>query len=101
MLAPLDEIDHGTVVVVIPQREENVMTIAIALDNDLVGATPLLVAPGKGANMAAPPFVNSSPAFPSQSIMLERSSQSRVRYAAPNNGAPLTAPGRSEEPILI
>ena len=29
------------------------------------------------------------------SIMSERSSPSRVRFAALNNGAPLTAPGRS------
>jgi hypothetical protein len=35
------------------------------------------------------------PAFPSSVIISERSSPSRVRYAAPNNGAPLTAPGRS------
>ncbi|SPE39040.1 hypothetical protein SBA3_3010015 [Candidatus Sulfopaludibacter sp. SbA3] len=27
---------------------------------------------------------------------MERSSPSRVRYAAPNNGAPLTAPGRPQ-----
>jgi hypothetical protein len=29
-----------------------------------------------------------------------RSSPSRVRFAAPNNGAPLTAPGRSQERFL-
>ena len=40
MLASLHEIDHRAVVVVIPQREENVMAIAIALDDDLVGGTP-------------------------------------------------------------
>ena len=39
---------------------------------------------------------------PSRSLSLflmipERSSPSRVRFAAPNNGAPLTAPGRSEQ----
>src|ERR1035437_6870783 len=34
-------------------------------------------------------------AFPSFPILSERSSPSRVRYAAPNTGAPLTAPGRS------
>jgi len=45
MLASLHEIDHRTVVVVIPQREENVMTIAIALDDDLVGGTPQHRAP--------------------------------------------------------
>src|SRR4029077_3370359 len=37
------------------------------------------------------------PAFPSSAIISERSSPSRVRFAAPNNGAPLTAPGRSEQ----
>jgi hypothetical protein len=31
---------------------------------------------------------------------LERSSPSRVRFAAPNNGAPLTAPGRSNQLLL-
>src|SRR5450755_70852 len=36
------------------------------------------------------------PAFPSSAIISERSSPSRVRCAAPNNGAPLTAPGRSD-----
>jgi hypothetical protein len=36
-----------------------------------------------------------SPFFPSCRIISERSSPSRVRYAAPNNGAPLTAPVRS------
>src|ERR1022692_302956 len=35
------------------------------------------------------------PAFPSSAIISERSSPSRGRFAAPNNGAPLTAPGRS------
>jgi hypothetical protein len=40
-------------------------------------------------------------AFPSRAIISERSSPSRVRFAAPNNGAPLTAPGRSEQRFLI
>jgi len=38
---------------------------------------------------------------PPSSIISKRSSPSRVRFAAPNNGAPLTAPGRSEKPFLI
>jgi len=42
-----------------------------------------------------------APAFPSSVIFSERSSPSRVRFAAPNNGAPLTAPGRSEQRLLI
>src|ERR1700722_136364 len=40
-------------------------------------------------------------AFPSRVIISERSSPSRVRFAAPNNGAPLTAPDRSEKRFLI
>ena len=40
------------------------------------------------------------PAFPSSAIISERSSLSRVRFAAPNNGAPLTAPGRSGQRLL-
>src|ERR1017187_1908332 len=55
----------------------------------------LLEAAGEGTKMAdhlSPIF---RPAFPSSAIISERSSPSRVRFAAPNNGAPLTAPGRS------
>src|SRR5262249_19337038 len=40
ILAPLEEIDYRAVVVVIPQREEDIMAIAIALNDDLGGATP-------------------------------------------------------------
>jgi hypothetical protein len=39
-------------------------------------------------------------AFLSCHIILERSSPSRVRFAAPNNDVPLTAPGRSEQRLL-
>src|ERR1035437_5110266 len=45
-------------------------------------------AAGEGTKMAdhlSPIF---RPAFPSSAIISERSSPSRVRYAAPNNGAP-------------
>ena len=42
---------------------------------------------------------NLSLCFPSSAMVSERSSPSRVRFAAPN-GAPLTAPGRSEERFL-
>jgi type I restriction enzyme R subunit len=55
----------------------------------------VLEAVGEGTKMAdhlSPVF---RPAFPSSAIISERSSPSRVRFAAPNNGAPLTAPGRS------
>jgi hypothetical protein len=53
----------------------------------------MLVAVGEGTKMADHASPGFRPAFPSQSIILERSSPSRVRFAAPNNGAPLTAPG--------
>ena len=61
----------------------------------------MLEAVGQGTKMAdhLSPSVRS--AFPSRSIISERSSPSRVRFAAPNNGAPLTAPGRSEQGFLI
>ena len=59
--------------------------------------TSLLRAVGDGATLAGPPFTEFSLAFSSCPIVLERSSLSRVRFAAPNNGAPLTTPGRSEE----
>src|SRR5262245_42399127 len=47
--------------------------------------------------MAGPPFVKDSPRLSLFSGISERSSPSRVRFAAPNTGAPLTAPGRSEQ----
>src|ERR1022692_3443265 len=53
----------------------------------------LLEAAGEDTKMAdhlSPIF---RPAFPSSVIISERSSPSRVRCAAPNNGAPLTACG--------
>jgi len=56
----------------------------------------LLEAAGRGTKMAAHLSPSFRPAFPSSAIFSERSSPSRVRFAAPNNGAPLTAPGRSE-----
>src|SRR5260370_12223788 len=40
ILSPLQKIDEGAVVAVIPHREENIMAIAVALDDDLVGAAP-------------------------------------------------------------
>src|ERR1035437_4177254 len=60
----------------------------------------LLEAAGEGTKMAdhLSPIVR--PAFPSSAIISERSSPSRVRFAAPNNGAPLTAPGRSGQNLL-
>ena len=57
----------------------------------------VLEAAGEGTKMAdhfSPIF---RPAFPSSAIISERSSPSRVRFATPNNGAPLTAPGRSRQ----
>jgi hypothetical protein len=61
----------------------------------------LLVAVAEGAILAAHLSPNFRLAFLSRCIVPERSSPSRVRFAAPNNGAPLTAPGRSEKPFLI
>jgi len=56
----------------------------------------LLEAVGEGTILAAHVSPIFRPAFPSSAIILEWSSPSRVRCAAPNNGAPLTAPGRSD-----
>src|SRR5712691_9413750 len=47
-------------------------------------------------HFGGPPFRPSS-----CRIVSERSSPSRVRYAAPNNGAPLTAPVRSEQTLPL
>jgi hypothetical protein len=55
------------------------------------------VAVGDGAIMAAHLSPDVRLAFLSCHIILERSSPSRVRFAAPNNG---TAPGRSEKRFL-
>ena len=41
-----------------------------------------------------------SVAIPSRRILAERSSPSRVRFAAPNSGAPLTAAGRSADVVV-
>jgi len=59
------------------------------------GRSRVLEAAGEGTKMADHVSPTFRPAFPSSAIISERSSPSRVRYAAPNNGAPLTAPGRS------
>ena len=55
----------------------------------------VLEAAGEGTKMADHVSPIFRPAFPSSAIISERSSPSRVRFAAPNSGAPLTAPGRS------
>src|SRR5215472_7650083 len=39
--------------------------------------------------------------FPPGSILLPPSSPSRVRFAAPKNGAPLTAPGRGKHALRL
>jgi hypothetical protein len=54
------------------------------------------VAPAKGATFWDHLSLVVRRAFLSLISLAERSSPSRVRFAAPNNGAPLTAPGRSE-----
>jgi len=57
--------------------------------------------PGAAPNFPSTPTQAQQPAlspgssFPSYLTFSERSSPSRVRYAAPDYGAPLTAPGRS------
>jgi hypothetical protein len=55
----------------------------------------LLRAVSEGAILAGPPLAKGSLAFPCLPMVSERSSLSRVRFAATNTGAPLTA-GRSE-----
>ena len=61
------------------------------LDREFSSA--VLEAVGEGTKMAGPLSPKVRPAFPSSVIISERSSPSRVRFAAPNNGAPLTACG--------
>jgi hypothetical protein len=58
--------------------------------------TIMSVAPAKGATFWDHLSLVVRRAFLSLISLAERSSPSRVRFAAPNNGAPLTAPGRSE-----
>jgi hypothetical protein len=58
----------------------------------------VLVAVAEGAILAAHLSSSVRLAFLSGCMFPERSSPSRVRFAAPNNGAPLTAPGRSARP---
>src|SRR5450631_3178675 len=58
------------------------------------------VAPSEGAIFLPHLSLVLRRAFLSTSSFAERSSPSRVRFAAPNNGAPLTAPGRSELHLL-
>jgi hypothetical protein len=61
-----------------------------------VACVAMLRAARDRAIFAGPPFTKLSLAFPSCPIVPQRSSLSRVRSAAPSNGAHLTA-GRSEE----
>ena len=58
------------------------------------------VAPSEGAIFLPHLSLVLRHAFLSPSSLAERSSPSRVRFAASNNGAPLTAPGRSELRLL-
>jgi hypothetical protein len=65
-------------------------------------ATRFVGGSGRGSHFGSASFTELSPGLSlSRCIVTERSSPSRVRFAAPNNGAPLTAPGRSEKPFLI
>ena len=63
-----------------------------------IGLASMLVAVAEGAILAAHLSSSVRLAFLSGCMFPERSSPSRVRFAAPNNGAPLTAPGRSARP---
>jgi hypothetical protein len=75
---------------------------AIAYQNkEVVYGVLLLVAVRKGATFLPAPSAHLRRAFLSFHIVSERSSPSRVCFAAPNNGAPLTAPGRSKKRLLI
>ena len=65
---------------------------------DGAGGSLMLVAVAEGAILAAHLSSSVRLAFLSGCMFPERSSPSRVRFAAPNNGAPLTAPGRSARP---
>ena len=69
--------------------------VEVRLTQEEVGALDVSEAAGEGTKMADHFSPILRPAFPSSAILSERSSPSRVRFAAPNNGAPLTAPGRS------
>src|SRR5450432_3847236 len=60
----------------------------------------MLEAAGEGTKMADHFSPKVRPAFPSSVIISERSSPSRVRCAAPNNGAPLTACGPFQDNTL-
>ena len=60
---------------------------------ELLEESILLEAAGEGTKMADHFSPKVRPAFPSSAIIPERSSPPRVRCAAPNNGAPLTACG--------
>ena len=57
------------------------------------GALPRI--PARGTPPETPGPLSLLPHVP------ERSSPSRVRFAAPNNGAPLSAVGRSEETAFL
>src|SRR5258708_12113787 len=64
--------------------------------NPQVAESDLSVAPSEGAIFLPHLSLVLPRAFLSPSSLAERSSPSRVRYAAPNTGAPLTAPRRSQ-----
>jgi hypothetical protein len=84
--------EFGRRVEIARQAEGGIGGDAALAADDLV---EVLEAAGEGTKMAVHFSPIFRPAFPSSAIISERSSPSRVRFAAPNNGAPLTAPGRS------
>jgi hypothetical protein len=76
---------------------EGIAEVMDLIPDSFVGTVDfMLVAASEGATFRGPLRAPDQGAFPSFWMVPERSSPSRVRFAAPNNGAPLTAPGRSE-----
>lgn len=73
----------------------------LALVALLVSAIGGAVAVGEGTILAAHLSPVFRRAFPSSAIVSERSLLSSVPFAPPNNGAPLTAPGRPGQRFLI
>ena len=100
MVGPLANCANG-----VPKMGVRVARLSKASTAGIAGwqsaiAACLSEAAGEGTKMAdhLSPIVR--PAFPSSAIISERSSPSRVRFAAPNNGAPLTGSGPFRTTLL-
>jgi hypothetical protein len=70
----------------IPILRDTDLGIATLIVEDEEGRDELLEAVGKCTTFRGPLSPGVCPAFPSSAIISERSSPSRVRCAAPNNG---------------